>query len=529
MKQLLNLSISKKLALLIIVMGLGIAAVAAVFLASERKLITDERASAVRQAVEVAHGTLARYQQLAASGAMPEAQAQREALAQLKTLRYSGDEYFWVNDMQPRMLAHPVRADLEGKDVSDYQAADGVHVFVAAADVVRAQGAGFVAYSWARPGSDKPIPKLSYVKGVPGWGWVVGSGVYMDAVDAAFWPRVLWFSAATLVLLGVLILFGTLISRSISRPLTRAVTLARTVAAGDLTSVIEVRGNDETAHLLHALRDMNGSLNLIVGEVDTGIQAIAAASSEIAAGNHDLSVRTEQQAASLEETASSMEQLTAAVQQNAAHARHANQLAASASQVALRGGAAVNQVVATMEAITTSSRKIVDITSVIDGIAFQTNLLALNAAVEAARAGEQGRGFAVVAGEVRNLAQRSAAAAREIKQLIDDSVRQVDTGAGLVQQAGGTMHEIVDSVGQVTRIIAEIAAASEQQEAGIGQVNQAIAEMDGVTQQNAALVEESAAAAESMRMQAERLSEVFGVFRVAESGAPGPGPLRLAA
>jgi methyl-accepting chemotaxis protein len=368
------------------------------------------------------------------------------------------------------------------------------------------------------------------VKGVPAWGWLVGSGVYMDTVDAAFWPRVAAFSGATLVLSGALMVFGTLLSRSISRPLTRAVTLARTVAAGDLTTHIDVRGNDETAHLLLALREMNDSLNGIVGEVDAGIQAITTASAEIASGNLDLSSRTEQQAGALEETASSMEELTGAVQQNAAHARHANTLAASAAQVAQQGGAAVQQVVQTMESINASARKIVDIIAVIDGIAFQTNILALNAAVEAARAGEQGRGFAVVAGEVRNLAQRSAAAAREVKELIGDSVRKVETGTALVHQAGATMEDIVASVGQVSQIIGEITAASSEQEAGISQVNHAIAEMDGVTQQNAALVEQAAAAAGAMREQADRLAQVFAVFKVATVRGAAPAPvLRLAA
>jgi methyl-accepting chemotaxis protein len=315
---------------------------------------------------------------------------------------------------------------------------------------------------------------------------------------------------ATLLACG----FGYWITRSIVLPLNRAVQVARTVASGDLTSHIEAGATDETGQLLQALKDMNDSLVRIVGEVRTGTDTIATASSQIAAGNLDLSSRTEEQASSLEETASSMEELTSTVKQNADNARQANQLAVSASEVAIKGGAVVSQVVDTMASINDSSKKIVDIISVIDGIAFQTNILALNAAVEAARAGEQGRGFAVVATEVRNLAQRSAAAAKEIKTLIGDSVDKVATGSKLVGKAGSTMDEVVASVRRVTDIMGEITAASQEQSAGIEQVNQAIAQMDQVTQQNAALVEEAAAAAESLQDQAGNLSQVVSVFKL---------------
>jgi methyl-accepting chemotaxis protein len=513
MKRFSSLNIARKLGILTLITGLGIAAVAAAFLVSERRLIGEERGRAVRQAVEVAAGVVARYEHLAASGALPAEQARHDALEALRSLRYDGQEYFWVNDMQPRMLMHP-NTKLEGKDVGDMTDPNGLHLFRAMVDVARAQGSGFIAYMWPKPGSDKPVPKISYVKAVPGWGWVVGSGVYLDAIGAVFWPRVIEFSLAAALLSGVLMLAGHLISRSIRLPLARAVTLANTVAAGDLTTIIEARGRDETAQLLRALREMNDSLSGIVGEVDAGIRTIASASTQIASGNQDLSSRTEQQASALEETAATMEELTGAVQQNAANARHASSLASSASEVAQRGGVVVARVVDTMDAIHGSAQRIADIIGVIDGIAFQTNILALNAAVEAARAGEQGRGFAVVAGEVRALAQRSAAAAKEVRALIDDSVRKVDDGSELVRQAGDTMREIVASVDRVNGIIGEIAGASEQQQEGIGQVNQAIAGMDDATQQNAALVEQAAAAAAAMNEQAQRLSEVFSVFKV---------------
>jgi len=292
-----------------------------------------------------------------------------------------------------------------------------------------------------------------------------------------------------------------------------AAMIAGRIASGDLTMEVATRG-DDSASMLHAMKLMRDSLVGIVREVRSGTESIAAASAEIASGNQDLSARTEQQASSLEETASSMEELTSAVRQNGEHARQANQLAASASTVAQQGGSVVSQVVDTMASINASSSRIVDIISVIDGIAFQTNILALNAAVEAARAGEQGRGFAVVASEVRNLAQRSAAAAKEIKALIGDSVEKVEVGSKLVEQAGQTMGEIVTSVQRVTDIMAEISTAGDEQSAGIEQINQAVSEMDTVTQQNAALVEEAAAAAEAMKQQADRLEQVVSIFKV---------------
>ncbi len=311
----------------------------------------------------------------------------------------------------------------------------------------------------------------------------------------------------------VLLVFSVVLARGIEGPLSQAVDMAKAVTAGQLDVQAKVHSSDETAQLLRALMDMSGSLRGMVVQVRSAAEGINTASAEIASGNQDLSVRTEQAASSLQSTASSMDQLTSTVRNSADAARQANQLAASASEFAVRGGQVVSQVVTTMEEINHASRKISDIIGVIDGIAFQTNILALNAAVEAARAGEQGRGFAVVAAEVRNLAQRSAEAAKEIKGLIGASVEKVETGTKLVADAGSTMGQIVGSIGRVSDIVGEITAAAGEQSDGIGLVNTAVNQLDQMTQQNAALVEQSAAAAQSLKDQAVRLSQAVQVFR----------------
>ena len=365
--------------------------------------------------------------------------------------------------------------------------------------------------------SDKPVQKTSYVTGFAPWGWVIGSGVYVDNVDAAISKRIIGASLGAVFITLILLLLSVLITRGLLRqmggePITAA-KIAHSFSKGDLTMDIRLKPNDQSS-VLHAIKSMRDSFSSIVGHVRDGSEGVATASAEIAQGNFDLSVRTENQASLLEQTAASMKQLSDTVTQNADNARQANQLAQSASSTAIKGGEVVGLVVNTMRGINDSSKKISDIISVIDGIAFQTNILALNAAVEAARAGEQGRGFAVVASEVRSLAGRSAEAAKEIKHLINDSVGRVEQGSALVDQAGLTMTEVVNSIKRVTDIMAEISAASSEQSQGVSMVDTAITHLDQVTQQNAALVEEMSAAASGLKSQAEELVQTVAVFHL---------------
>ncbi len=434
----------------------------------------------------------------------------------LRGMKIGDTGYFYVMDARPgttygNLIVHP---SAEGKNLLDTKDASGREFL----KEIMEQKNGQIRYPWVNKerGESSPRDKVVAFAHFKGWNWIVVAGTYEDEFTSdVIRLRNIFAGLGVVLVLGISASLYVLIRRVVSRPLEQVYGAAQSLAAGDLSARLKVQARDEIGEVMEAMNKVATGLSEVVRSVHRGAESVSTASAEIAQGNQDLSARTESQASALEQTAASMEELGSTVRQNADNARQANQLAQSASQVAVQGGEVVAQVVDTMKGINHSSRRIADIIAVIDGIAFQTNILALNAAVEAARAGEQGRGFAVVAGEVRNLAQRSAEAAKEIKTLISDSVGRVEQGTQLVDQAGKTMEDVVASIRRVTDIMGEISAASSEQSAGVGQVAEAVTNMDQATQQNAALVEQMAAAASSLKSQSEELVRTVSVFKMA--------------
>ncbi|PMS30149.1 methyl-accepting chemotaxis sensory transducer with Cache sensor [Trinickia symbiotica] len=477
----------------------------------------EERQRDLKHVSEAAFSLVKEYGDLAHEGKLAADDARAKALARLKGIRYGADGYFTVNHSNSVMVMHPIKPELDGKDMSRATVPGAKLLFDEFSRAGKTGDSGFVDYQYPRPGSDTPVAKKGYVVYYQPWDWCLVTGAYIDDIDKAFHASLV----KSLVLMLAVGLLMTLAVAVVTRGLVRqlggepadAADIASRIAEGDLAMQVLTRPGDRES-ILYAMARMQQQLTGTIGDIKTSADSIASATEEIAAGNSDLSRRTEQQAASLEETAASMTQLTETVRQNTDSAVHANALATRATDAADAGNEAVLGMIGAIERISDSSTKISEITGVIEGIAFQTNILALNAAVEAARAGEQGRGFAVVASEVRNLAQRSAAAAKEIKDLIESSVSMVSDGAKQANHVGTKMEEVKLAIKQVSDIVSEIAAASEEQSRGIEQVNQAVNHMDEVTQQNAALVEQAAAAAQSLEEQARHLNGAVSAFKL---------------
>ncbi|HRD98895.1 MAG TPA: methyl-accepting chemotaxis protein [Rubrivivax sp.] len=516
------MSFKARITALVLAAMLAVLLVSAVAMTNNSMQLSAARRQVLVATIDSAHSTVAAFVAKARSGKMEEATAKAAAIEALLGARYGKDDYFYIWTMDGVSVLHPFKPEWKGQSklgqIPDGKGGDVLTTMIGAVKAAP-DGKAFVETYFPRPGQTAPVLKLQYLKVVPEWGWMVGTGLYMDDLQAEMRAMV-WKSLAFVG--AVMLVLGTLATR-LARHVLRQLGGDPAVAAGVVGEVaqghLDVRIPAAPAgSLLADLGQMVASLRQTVARVHESTASVDHAASEIAAGNSDLSSRTEQTASNLQQTASAMEQLTGTVVQTAEAARTASQLAASAAEVAQRGGAVVSEVVATMDEINHASERMSDIIGAIDGISFQTNILALNAAVEAARAGEQGRGFAVVASEVRSLAGRSAEAAKEIKQLITASMEKAGNGARLVGNAGQTMQELVASVNRVTDIVGEISTATQEQSQGLGSINRAVAGLEEMTQRNAALVEESAAAAQSLRDQSQLLSGAVSRFRFGAQG-----------
>ncbi|WP_201493703.1 methyl-accepting chemotaxis protein [Rubrivivax sp. A210] len=478
----------------------------------------QSRRDATRNLVEVVHSVLAGVQAQEAAGSLTRDQAQALALRTVKALRYDGQEYFWINDLQPRMVMHPMKPELDGTDLAEFKDPNGKRIFASMVEQVRRQGQGYVDYQWPRPGSAQPVDKVSYVMAFEPWGWVVGSGVYVDHLQAAFWRQHSWQLAVVVAAIALTFTVGgygfVCFELNLALGLADARRHLRALAEGDLTTRSTPRGHDEAAELLRDMGRMQAALRGMVQKVRTVSVGLVQSSGEIASGAQDLSARTERAAANLQETAAAMEEMSSSSGLTAKRVADAAAKARENAGAASAGGRVMGEVERTMDSVRDSSARISEIIGTVNDIAFQTNILALNAAVEAARAGEQGRGFAVVATEVRSLAQRSALAAREIKSLVGGSVERVEAGVGIVRQAGTIVGGIVASSKAVDELLTGVAGAEAQQDIGIHQIGKAVHDLDELTQQNAALVEQTAAAAKALHDQANELGVEVSRFRL---------------
>lgn len=533
-----NFKVVQKLLVLIIGALISIVAITGVYLYFHKQVMLEDRMTKTRHLVESAYGVLDYYYEKTKSGGLTEAEAQNQAMRVVEGMRYEEKDYFWINDMQPVMIMHPYVKKLEGTDISGFEDPNGKRLFVEFVNVVKAKGAGFVDYVWQK-GDDAAnlLPKISYVKGFKPWGWIIGSGIYVDDVQAAFYQEAINYGVAILIVIVILSLIAFWISRSITHPLQTAVEVADRMAVGDVSMEIIPEGRDEVSTLLRSMRKMSGATRVVTrlakdvaeGHLDIDIrkrsdtdelmaalalmtdrlknvvQGVKSASMNISSGSRTmndsaqiLSSGAAQQAAAAEEAASSIEEMTANIRQNADNSLQTEKIAIKAAEDAQLGGRAVEQTVLAMKAI---AEKI----TIIEEIARQTNLLALNAAIEAARAGEHGKGFAVVAAEVRKLAERSQLAAGEINDLSTSSV-------AVAEQAGQYLNDIVPDIQKTADLIQEISAASKEQDAGADQIGRSIQQLDAVIQQNASAAEEFASTAEQLTGQAAELEKMIDFF-----------------
>jgi len=496
-----NWKLGSKLSVLVLLSVVGFIISIAFGLIELRSSLLEDRKLKTRHVVEVAQGVVARFQAMEAENAMPREEAQKAAIKMLRTLRYGEGEYFFINDMKSGSVMHPIKPELEGKDLSELQDPDGKKIFAEFTRIVRDQGLGFVDYKWPKPGKSEPVMKVSYVQGFAPWGWVIGSGIYVDDVDDAFRAGMLRQSGIALLGIVVMVAFAAYVVRRIVIPVRSAMTAVAALADGDLTAKVASDSSDEVGLLLRDVTVMTDRLTDVIKRVVVGADSVANASEQVSATSQSLSQSTSEQAASIEQTSAAVEQMAASIGRNKDNAKLTESIATTAAGEAIQGGKAVAETVVAM-------RQIAQKIGIVDDIAYQTNLLALNAAIEAARAGEHGKGFAVVAGEVRKLAERSQVAAQEIGTLASSSV-------SLAERAGKLLEDIVPSIEKTASLVKEIAVASEEQATGAAQISQAVGQVSQATQHNASASEQLSATAEEMQAQAADLQEAMAFFKVA--------------